>query len=49
MCIMNSLKKLMLFKLLILVIKLKKLTITQKMLEIEKKMLHHNHDKYITT
>ena len=44
---MNWLKKLMLFRLLILLIYLEKQTITQKLTKIEKKI--PNHDIYITT
>ena len=44
---MNLLKKLMLFRLLVLVIQLKKLAITEKIGEIEKKT--HDPSKYITT
>ena len=36
---MNYLKKLMLFKLLILVVQLKKLTITQKLMKLKRKYL----------
>ena len=43
----NQFKKLMLFKLLILVIQLRKLNITQKLLKLKKK-LDHNHEKCIT-
>ena len=43
----NQFKKLMLFKLLILVIQLRKLNITQKLLKLKKK-LDHNYEKCIT-
>ena len=46
---MNWLKKLMLFRLLILVIQLKKLTAIQKILIENMKKQITNHDKYITT
>ena len=46
---MNQLKKLMLFRLLILVIQSKKTDYDTKIGEIEKKILDHNHTKYITT
>ena len=45
----NQLKKLILFKLLIPVIWQKMLTITKKNSKIEMKILDHNHDKYIST
>ena len=47
---MNQLKKLTLFRLLILVIQSKKLTITQKLTKLKKKITDHDHNnKYITT
>ena len=45
---MNQLKMLMLFKLLIPVIYLKKDDYKTKFSELEKKILGQNHDKYIT-
>ena len=45
---MNQLKMLMLFKLLIPVIYLKKDDYKTKLSELEKKILGQNHDKYIT-
>ena len=46
----NSLKKLMLFRLLILVVQLEKLTMTKKIDEIEKKFTDNDHtNKYIAT
>ena len=46
---MNQLKKLMLFRLLILVIQSKKTDYDTKIGEIEKKILDYNYTKYITT
>ena len=47
---MNSLKKLTLFRQLILVIQLKKLTITKKFLKLKRKnLIINNYGKYITT
>ena len=46
---MNWIKKLMLFKLLILVIQLKQLLYNTRIFEIENKILDHDHDKFITT
>ena len=45
---MNKLKTLMLFRLLMLVIQLKKTEYNTKIDEIENKILGHNLDKYIT-
>ena len=46
---MNWIKKLMLFKLLILVIQLKQLLYNTRIFEIENKILDHDHGKFITT
>ena len=46
---MNQLKKLILFRLLILVIQLKKTDYNTKINEVETKITDHGHDKYITT
>ena len=46
---MNSLKKLIILILLILVIQLKKIDYNTKLIEIEENITDHDHNKYITT
>ena len=46
---MNSLKKLIILILLILVIQFKKIDYNTKLIEIEENITDHDHNKYITT